>query len=178
MLLSIAFIATDLAPLASLRQIALVAAPGITDAASHDALITHCEASGDRFAVLDTLQAVSDIAALTTAAPDGNRPRQRDGGFAAFHAPCIELPARPGTGVPVPCPPSGHICGIYAPTDVTRGVQKAPANTPVYGSLGLTRSFTRDELTQLAAAHYGCCRTASASGARERLPDRRASIAT
>jgi phage tail sheath protein FI len=145
--------AEDLAPLASFPQIALVAAPGITDAASHDALITHCEASGDRFAVLDMPQTVPNIAALTTAAPDGNRPRQSDGGFAAVYAPWIELPARPGTGVPVPCPPSGHICGIYARIDATHGVHKAPANTPIYGSLRPTRSFTRDEMAQLTAAH-------------------------
>lgn len=145
--------AADLAPLASLPQIALVAAPGITDAASHDALITHCEVSGDRFAVLDTPQTVPDIAALTITAPDGIRPRQSDGGFAAVYAPWIELPARPGAGVPLPCPPSGHICGIYARTDATRGVHKAPANTPIDGALGPTRSFTRDEIAQLAAAH-------------------------
>ena len=145
--------ATDLAPLASWPQIALVAAPGITDAASHDALIAHCEIEGDRFAVLDTPQTVPEIAALTTAAPVGIRPRQSDGGFAAVYAPWIELPAQPGTGAPLPCPPSGHICGIYARTDATRGVHKPPANTPIRGALGPTRSFTQDEIAQLAAAH-------------------------
>jgi len=34
-------------------------------------------------------------------------------------------------------PPSGHIAGIYANTDETRGVFKAPANVNVGGALGL-----------------------------------------
>ncbi len=34
-------------------------------------------------------------------------------------------------------PPSGHVAGIYANTDATRGVFKAPANAPVLGALGL-----------------------------------------
>lgn len=145
--------ANDLAPLAALPRIALIAAPGITDPASQDAVITHCEIQGDRFAVLDTPQTVPDIAALAIPAPDGIRPRQSDGGFAAAYAPWIVVPARPETGAPLPCPPSGHICGIYARTDATRGVHKAPANTPIHGALGPTRSFTRGDVAQLTAAH-------------------------
>lgn len=145
--------AAELAPLAALRQIALIAAPGITDAASQDALIAHCERSGDRFAVLDTPRVVADIAAYKTTAPVGIRPRQSDEGFAAGYAPWIELPDPNSTGAPMPCPPSGHICGIYARTDAARGVHKTPANTPIHGTLGPTRTFTQSEMAMLAAAH-------------------------
>lgn len=145
--------AGELAPLAALPQIALIAAPGFTEPVSQDALIAHCERSGDRFAVLDTPQTVPDIAAYTTAAPIGVRPRQSDKGVAAVYAPWIELPALNGTGAPLPCPPSGHICGIYARTDAARGVHKTPANTPVHGALGPTRTFTQGEMASLAAAH-------------------------
>lgn len=145
--------AAELAPLAALPQIALVAAPGITDPASQDALIAHCENTGDRFAVLDTPKDVPDIADYTSAAPTGIRPRQSDNGFAAVYAPWIELPALNGVVAPLPCPPSGHICGIYARTDAVRGVHKTPANMPVHGALGPTRDFTQGEMAQLAAAH-------------------------
>lgn len=143
----------ELAPLAAMSQIALIAAPGITDPASHDALMAHCERSGDRFAVLDTPHTVADIAAYTETAPAGVRPRQSDGGFAAVYAPWIDVPSPMAAGGPLPCPPSGHVCGIYARTDAARGVHKTSANTPVHGALGPTRIFTQTELAALAAAH-------------------------
>ena len=37
-------------------------------------------------------------------------------------------------------PSSGHVAGIYARTDIERGVHKAPANEVVRGILGLHRS--------------------------------------
>lgn len=110
----------DLAPLVAMTDIALLAAPGFTDPASLDALITHCETCADRFGVLDTPQTVPTLAAYgRVAAAGGVRPRSSDGGFAAAYAPWIEVPD-PGTGVALPCPPSGHICGIYARNDATR----------------------------------------------------------
>jgi phage tail sheath protein FI len=38
-------------------------------------------------------------------------------------------------------PPSGAIAGIYAQTDATRGVWKAPANVSINGIIGLTREI-------------------------------------
>lgn len=38
-------------------------------------------------------------------------------------------------------PPSGAISGIYAQTDATRGVWKAPANVSINGIIGLTRDI-------------------------------------
>jgi len=45
----------------------------------------------------------------------------------------------------VPIPPSGHIVGIYARTDIDRGVHKAPANEVVRGILGLQRIINKGE---------------------------------
>ncbi|WP_111710003.1 phage tail sheath C-terminal domain-containing protein [Lutibacter citreus] len=42
-------------------------------------------------------------------------------------------------------PPSGAIAGIYANTDATRGVWKAPANVSVNGIIGLTDDITHKE---------------------------------
>lgn len=39
-------------------------------------------------------------------------------------------------------PPSGAIAGIYAQTDATRGVWKAPANVSINGIIGLTANVT------------------------------------
>lgn len=43
-----------------------------------------------------------------------------------------------------PLPPCGAVAGIYARTDVERGVWKAPANVPLSGVAGLTADVTSD----------------------------------
>ena len=55
-------------------------------------------------------------------------------------------------------PPSGHIAGIYARTDATRGVHKAPANEAVRGAVGLTYRLTRAEQGELNSAGVNCIR--------------------
>src|SRR4029077_7012621 len=44
-----------------------------------------------------------------------------------------------------PIPPSGHVVGIYARTDIERGVHKAPANEVVRGIIGLQRLLNKGE---------------------------------
>lgn len=46
-------------------------------------------------------------------------------------------------------PPSGAMAGIYARTDRTRGVWKAPANTSVNNALGVTNLIDKDEQEDL-----------------------------
>src|SRR5262249_44642803 len=38
--------------------------------------------------------------------------------------------------------PTGHVAGIYARVDGTRGVHKAPANYPIRGALGVEQALT------------------------------------
>ena len=78
------------------------------------------------------------------------RPRNSDGGFGAFYFPWITARDPLASGVIVRTPPSGHLAGLYAQTDSTRGVHKAPANVGVRGALGLTYRVTREELSGLA----------------------------
>jgi hypothetical protein len=40
-------------------------------------------------------------------------------------------------------PPSGSVCGIYARTDITRGVFKAPANEPLLGLVKLENNINK-----------------------------------
>ena len=49
-------------------EIAIVAAPGYTDAASYDALLAHCEKMKDRVGILDAPGDVEDITLLTQVA--------------------------------------------------------------------------------------------------------------
>lgn len=150
--------------LEQIDDISIVAAPGYTGADVYDAVISHCEKVRDRVAILDAPLEVADINQLTQvalasaqtkrgakeeategAAAGGLRPRQSDGGFAAFYFPWITVrdPLSPGNLVNVP--PSGHLAGVWARSDATRGVHKAPANEPIRGALNLTYQLTHDE---------------------------------
>jgi phage tail sheath protein FI len=167
-------------------EIAIVAAPGYTDAASYDALLTHCERLRDRVAILDPPLDVPDILGLTrtataatrrtrgaeeasgedtTTGGPGLRPRQSDGGYGAFYFPQITV-RDPLTNELVEVAPSGHIAGIWARTDATRGVHKAPANEVVRGALNLAYRVTREEQAELNLVGVNCIRLFSREGIR------------
>ncbi|MBX3640690.1 MAG: phage tail sheath family protein [Nitrosomonas sp.] len=166
--------------LETIDEVAIVAAPGYSDAISYEALLSHCEKLQDRIAILDAPESVSDINALKTlktvsstgststssesgeskpatdikiesTASQGLRPRNSDEGYGAFYFPWFRgLDAlQPNSGSIVNIPPSGAIAGIYARTDATRGVHKAPANEQVRGALGLTYNVSREEHGEL-----------------------------
>lgn len=137
--------------LRELNDVNLVAAPdasvetaGVNVATVQQAVLTHCEQMGDRFAVLDS----SPGAPLSGASPTGvpSIETQRLGltsgrGYAALYYPWLRV-APSGSGPLVLAPPSGHVCGIMARSDATRGVHKAPANEIVRGALGVERTMS------------------------------------
>jgi hypothetical protein len=138
---------TGLQALRNYDDISLVAIPGRADVEVQDALIVHCERLRYRFAVLDSLPGTGVEGASI---PDVLAQRQQfDTRYAALYYPWLQIPdpfpVLPGSGAAVSIPPSGHILGVYARTDVTRGVHKAPANEVVGGILGFQRSLTKGE---------------------------------
>jgi phage tail sheath protein FI len=97
-----------------------------------------------RFAVLDgpppPADAMADVLAL----------RQRyDTKYAAVYHPWLlipdPMPDNLAAILQVPIPPAGHVLGVYARTDVERGVHKAPANELVRGITGLRRYLNKAE---------------------------------
>ncbi|MEO8531910.1 MAG: phage tail sheath subtilisin-like domain-containing protein, partial [Deltaproteobacteria bacterium] len=142
--------------LSGIDDIALVAAPGLSDPATSDALLSHCEASGTCFAIIDGPAEVSDINALIKVgtvvadgpAADGDKkprsggsgaykPRESERGYGAFYHPHVLVRDALDPTKIVATPPSGHIAGMFARNDAERGVFKAPANMSVRGALGL-----------------------------------------
>jgi phage tail sheath protein FI len=112
------------------REVALVYEPGVVDGAILGDLITHCESKRFCFAVIDCEKGQSDAGALDP------RTKLRETQYAAFYYPWIEI-SDPQTNAAKLIPPGGHMLGIYARTDVERGVFKAPANEVVRGALDL-----------------------------------------
>lgn len=163
--------------LETVDDVAMVAAPGLTDPGSYDLLMAHCEKMKDRIAVLDAPLAVSDVTQLTIAAtvpassakgkaPDpsapagGLRPRQSNNGFGAVYYPWIQT-RDAVTGATVDTPPSGHVMGVYARVDGTRGVYKAPANEPIVGAVGLSLPVAPQDQGILNPAGVNCIRSMS-----------------
>ena len=80
----------------------------------------------------------------------GLRPRLSLGGYGTFYFPWLYVAdALNPKGDLVAVPPSGHMAGIWARTDVKRGVHKAPANETVAGALNLTYRVTSAEQADL-----------------------------
>lgn len=163
--------------LEALDEVAIVCAPGASGPAAYDAVLTHCEKLGDRVAVLDAPAGVTDLDQLKTvgvlsnkpaiaALPAGLRPRSSDGGYGAFYYPQLLARDPLDPKAIVITPPSGHMAGIYARTDATRGVHKAPANEVLHGALGLERLVTREEQAGLNGAGVNVIRFFPDSGIR------------
>ncbi len=70
------------------------------------------------------------------------------------------------TGELVAAPPSGHVAGIWARTDSTRGVAKAPANEVVRGAVGLQYRVTPTEQAELNSAGVNAIRFFTSQGIR------------
>jgi hypothetical protein len=157
-------IAPGLEALNLIDEIAIVAAPGRTDQQSYSALLDAAETMKDRVAILDGPPTVDDVEQLTRAgmvdgggadasgskdkAPKqkpGLRPRVSDKGYGAFYFPWIRVADAVDPTQIVSAPPSGHMAGLWAQTDGTRGVHKAPANLPIRGAVGLTKIVSRAE---------------------------------
>lgn len=140
-------------------EIAIVVAPNHHAVPTLDTeLITHCSLMHDRFAILhskpsDTPSNIADL-----------RPPQ-DTTFAAFYFPWIKV-FNPLINQDSKIPPSGHIAGIYAKTDVERGVFKAPANEVVVGARAVQFQITKREQDILNPRGVNCIRVFPARGIR------------
>jgi phage tail sheath protein FI len=118
---------TGLEGLMTIRDISLMAVPDeVVDANLADELLNRCEGAKDRFAVLSEPTDSVDYQAIA---------RHRDTTYGALYYPRIRVVAPHTPQGYVLVPPSGHILGIYARTDIERGVHKAPANEVVRGIL-------------------------------------------
>lgn len=151
---------------AAIDEIAIVAAPGITKtdhAEVLDAITTHCqEQTQDRFAIFDSEETITDLSQLDPKSNSNKLPPFSN--YAAYYFPWLQV-FDPVTKVENPqsdgqiyVPPSGHIAGIYARVDNTRGVHKAPANEPVLGALGLKFKISKAQQDGLNPQGVNCIR--------------------
>jgi len=107
-----------------------------------------------------------DAGTATAAKSSGGlRPPNPLGGLATLYFPWIYVSdALNPKGDLVAVPPSGHMAGVWARTDATKGVHKAPANVPVLGALNLTYRVTSAEQATLNSMGINCIRYFPAEG--------------
>jgi uncharacterized protein len=79
--------------------------------------------------------------------------------YAALYYPWIQVPNPRNQGRPIAIPPSGHMMGVWARTDETRGVYKAPANEVPKGVIGLSYDCNFREQELLNPIGINCIRT-------------------
>lgn len=118
--------------------VSIMAVPGVTDPNVQLTLIAHCENLASRFAVLDVpkdAKKVQDVIAHRDIF---------DTNYGALYHPWLTI-FDPLDKKNIAIPPSGSMMGIYARSDNTRGVHKAPANEVVRACVGLDCQFNKGE---------------------------------
>jgi uncharacterized protein len=150
---------TGIQALIDIENISIIAAPGRTSVQVQGELIDQCTLLGYRFAVLDAMAFPNGL--------DTNKLlTQRDNydtSYAALYTPWLQITLNNQN---VFIPPSGHVIGVYAGTDNSRGVWKAPANVVVQSITGLQSYIVTGEQDVLNPAGVNCIRRFDTMGTR------------
>ncbi|MEV6304243.1 phage tail sheath C-terminal domain-containing protein [Actinoplanes sp. NPDC051861] len=110
---------------------------GAEVASLQTALLRHCRLHHDRFAVLDTRRLDRDPAAVT--AWRSRFDSESLGEWGGLYHPWLRVPdPLTPAGELRDVPPSGHVAGVFARTDLRDGVHRAPANEIVEGAYDVT----------------------------------------
>jgi len=146
--------ATGLEALGEIDDIAIVACPDSVRFGADeqkiavDNLIGHCEQQRYRIGIVDPPadSSISEVRAFRA---------QFDTKYGALYYPWVEIldpTAKNDPGAPTAklnLPPSGFTAGIYARSDIERGVHKAPANEVVLGITRFLENITFDRQSVL-----------------------------
>lgn len=118
--------------------VSIIAVPGVTDPNVQLSLTAHCENLASRFAVLDIPQDAKKVQDII------NHRNIFDTTYGALYHPWLTV-FDPLDKKNISIPPSGSVMGIYARSDNSRGVHKAPANEVVRACVGLDVQFNKGE---------------------------------
>ena len=116
----------------------IMAVPGITSLNVQLSLVSHCENLASRFAVLDmpiNNKSVTDVLKYKDSF---------DSDYCAIYHPWLRV-FDPLDKRDIFIPPSGSVLGIYARSDNSRGVHKAPANEVLANCTGLSVNYSVGE---------------------------------
>lgn len=166
---------TGFAALEDIEDVSIVMCPAaaahLTTAATavtawanaHQAIVSemqkHCRKMRYRVGIVDSRQgmALSEVRDF--------RSNFDDSRLALYH-PWVVIADPTGKRETITVPPAGFIAGVYANTDVTRGVHKPPANEPVLGALRFEQEINRFQQELLNPNGINCLRSFPGRGHR------------
>ncbi|AKU14545.1 putative tail sheath protein [Azoarcus sp. CIB] len=119
----------------------------------------HCRRMRYRVGIVDSRfgQSISEVRAFAG---------QFDDTRLALYHPWVVIPDPTGTRRDLAVPPAGFIAGVYARTDVDRGVHKAPANEIVMGALRFEQQINAFQQELLNPNGINCLRSFAGRGHR------------
>lgn len=155
---------TGFAAFEDIEDIAIVMCPAAAaDATNHQAIVTemqkHCRKMRYRVGIVDSREgmAMSEVREFRSNFDDSRL---------ALYYPWVVSADPRGVLPTINLPPAGFIAGVYANTDVQRGVHKAPANEPVIGALGFAQEINQFQQELLNPSGINCLRSFSGRGHR------------
>ncbi|MDJ0621400.1 MAG: phage tail sheath subtilisin-like domain-containing protein [Desulfocapsaceae bacterium] len=155
---------TGFSALEDIEDIAIVLAPAAAaDSTNHQAIVAemqkHCRKMKYRVGIVDSREAMSlsEVREFRSNFDDSRL---------ALYYPWVVAADPRGVTPTVNLPPAGFIAGVYANTDVTRGVHKPPANEPVIGALRFAQDINRFQQELLNPNGINCLRSFPGRGHR------------
>ncbi len=156
---------TGFAAFEDVEDIAIAMAPAAaaSGATNHQAIVAelqkHCRKMRYRVGIVDSREAMalSEVRAFRNNFDDSRL---------ALYYPWIVIADPTGERETITVPPAGFMAGVYARTDVERGVHKTPANEPVIGALGFAQEINRFQQEVLNPEGINCLRSFPGRGHR------------
>jgi phage tail sheath protein FI len=132
------------------------------------AMIEHCELMRDRVAILDAPVKPGGVPLSVAEIQDWRAQLNSDRGFGALYYPWLRVvdPLRANRRPVRDVPPSGHVAGLYARTDLAAGVHQAPANGELHWAADVTVAVNDETQGVLNPLGINCVRAFPGRGIR------------
>jgi uncharacterized protein len=155
---------TGFVALEDIEDISIVMTPAASaDETNHQAVVAevqkHCRKMRYRVGIVDSRDG------MTLAEIRDFRSNFDDSRLALYYPWVVIADPRAVTDT-ITAPPAGFIAGVYANTDIQRGVHKPPANEPVIGALRFAQSINRFQQELLNPDGINCLRSFPGRGHR------------
>jgi len=155
---------TGFVALEDIEDVSIVMTPAAAaDATHHQAIVAemqkHCRKMRYRVGIVDSRED------MTLAEVRDFRSNFDDSRLTLYY-PWVVIADPRGILTTISVPPAGFIAGVYANTDVQRGVHKPPANEPVIGALRFAQDINRFQQELLNPDGINCLRSFPGRGHR------------
>ena len=155
---------TGFAALEDIEDVSIVMTPAAAaDATNHQAIVAevqkHCRKMRYRVGIVDSRESMSlsEVREFRSNFDDSRL---------ALYYPWVVVADPRGINDTITVPPAGYIAGVFANTDVQRGVHKPPANEPVIGALRFAQDINRFQQELLNPNGINCLRSFTGRGHR------------